>query len=72
MFVDRTTNGPIICYYPHRDDTFVKLDRENYRRYRVEDPNQHKNEYVRKLDEDSSNLEILAFYLALEYKEAKD
>ena len=50
----------------------MKLDRENYRRYRVEDPNQHKNEYVRKLDEDSSNLEILAFYLALEYKEAKD
>ena len=50
----------------------MKLYRGNYKIYHVEDPNQPKNEYVSKLDEDLSSQQILAFYLALEYKEAKD
>jgi len=57
---------------PIHDGNFMKLDRENYRRYHVEGHNQPKNEYVSMLDEDSSSYEILTFSLALEYKEVED
>ena len=55
-----------------QDETLVKLDKEKFRIYHVEDPNQPMNAYVNVIDEYLSNHAILTFSMAPDFMEIKD
>jgi hypothetical protein len=57
---------------PLHDGTLVRLDREKYRRYHVEDPVQPRNESMNMMGEDLSSNAILAFSVVPKVMEDED
>jgi hypothetical protein len=55
-----------------QDENLVMLDRENFIRYHVQDPNQPMNASVNIIDEYLSNHAILTFSMAPDFMETKD